>query len=237
MVIKLYIFLQVLFLYEIIFLSGIDLTLSLTEEKGYKMKKLVLTSLLTVFAVSAANAETNYFVGGAAAIATDNDHATVLAVAPEFGWKMDSNWDLGVAARFAYDHKDAITVPGVGAVDVETYGYGAGVFARYKVAQFGDVKLLLKGSVAADFTTYHSDDADKTETATMLNAAVIPMITYDLTESFTLYADLNFLGVYAGYNFKNKDLGIDRSWEFGAVADSDNVANTGSFKIGFNYNF
>ena len=201
------------------------------------MKKIALTSLLAMFAISSANAATNYFVGGSAGLATDNDHATVLGIAPEFGWKMDSNWDLGVMANFGYDHKAMVSVPGAGTVAVEEYEYGAGAFARYKVAQFGGVKLLLKGAVGVDFDTYHSDDADETETATSLGAYVIPMITYDLNESFTLYANLNFLGVYAGYNFKNEDLGIDRSWNFGAVADSDNVLNTGSFQIGFNYNF
>lgn len=206
------------------------------------MKKIALTSLLAVFAVSGANAATNYFVGGSAALATDNDHATVLGVAPEFGWKLNSKWDMGVMADFAYDHKDTINVPGAGNVNVETYSYGAGAFARYNVAEFGGVKLLLKGMAGVDFDTYHHEkeapgDKDATETATSINAAVIPMITYDVSEAFTLYANLNFLGVYAGYNFKNKDLGIDRSWAFGAVADSDNVANTGNFQIGFNYNF
>jgi len=202
------------------------------------MKKIALTSLLAVFTVSAANAATNYFVGGNAALRTNNDHTSVLNVAPEFGWKVDSKWDLGVAANFGYNHKDTINVPGAGLVDVESYGYGADVFARYNVAEFGGVKLLLKGTVGADFNTYHDDDADKTETLSSINASIIPMITYDISEAFTLYANLNFLGVNAGYNFKNKDLGVnENTWRFSAVADSDNVADTGAFQIGFNYNF
>ena len=125
---------------------------------------------------------------------------------------------------------------------VESYSYGAGVFARYNVAEFGGVKLLLKGTVGADIARYHHEkenaaDENHTETAKSIGASIIPMVTYDISEAFTLYANLNFLGVYAGYDFKNKDLGIDKSWGFAAVADSDNVANTGAFQIGFNYNF
>lgn len=198
------------------------------------MKKLALSSLVALFAVSSANAATDYFVGGSAAIETDNDHASILSVAPEFGWKLTSNWDLGVAAHLGYDHNDIAAY----GPDTDAYSYGGGVFARYKVAQLGGLKLLFKGSLDADFVTLNSDNkAIDGETAAQINAAIIPMITYDLTESFTLYANLNFLGVYAGYNFKNDDLGINKSWGFGAVADSDNVANTSNFQIGFTYNF
>lgn len=199
------------------------------------MKKIALTSLLAVFAVSGANAATNYFVGGSAAIATDNDHASVLNIAPEFGWKYDSNWDFGVMAEFGYDHG---YLPETYGMKGNAYTYGVGAFTRYKVAQFGNVNLLLKGGVGVDFMTLSPDDDDiDSETQTSINAAIIPMITYDISESFTLYANLNFLGVYAGYNFKNEDLGIDKSWNIGAFADADSVANTSDFQIGFTYNF
>lgn len=199
------------------------------------MKKLALSSLIAVFAVSGANAATNYFVGGNTNIQLNDDHATILSVAPEFGWKMNSNWDLGAYANFGYDHKYMENTFGMKG---DTYSYGAGVFARYKVAQMGGLKLLLRGDVNAGFTTYSPDDSNiDAETSTAINAAIIPMVTYDLTESFTLYAQLNFLGVNAGYTFENKDLNIEDGWRLGAFADSDNVMNTGNFKIGFNYNF
>ena len=199
------------------------------------MKKLALSSLVALFAVSSANAATNFFVGGNTNIALDNDHATVLSVAPEFGWKMNADWDLGAYANFGFDHKYMESTFGI---EGNTYQYGAGVFARYKVAQMGGLKLLLRGDVNAGFTTYvPEDDNLDSETSSAINAAIIPMVTYDLTPAFTLYAQLNFLGVNAGYTFENKDLGIDDGWRLGAFADSDNVMNTNNFKIGFNYNF
>ena len=201
------------------------------------MKKLALSSLVALFAVSSANAATNFFVGGDTNVALDNDHATVLSVAPEFGWKMAPKWDLGAYASFGYEHKDVATIKGV-TQDAASYKYGAGVFARYNVAQMGGLKLLLRGDVKAGFTTYDPEDDDfDSETSTSITAAIIPMVTYDLTESFTLYAKLNFLGVNAGYTFENKHLGVEDGWNFGAVADSKNVMNTGNFNIGFNYNF
>ena len=199
------------------------------------MKKLTLASLLAVLAVSGAYAETNYFVGGSLAVATDNEHTSLFNVAPEFGWKYNADWDLGVMANFGYDHKYLSANYGI---DGDTYAYGIGAFARYKVAEFGGAKLLLKGSVGVDFMTMSpDDDAIDAETLTSINAAVIPMVTYDVSESFTLYANLNFLGVSAGYNFKNDDLGVKDSWRMGAAVDSGNVANTSDFQIGFLYNF
>ena len=199
------------------------------------MKKLTLASLLAFFAVTGAYAETNYIVGGSVAFKTDNEHSTLFNVAPEFGWKYNADWDLGVMANFGLDHK---YMENVYSMEGDTYAYGIGAFARYKVAEFGGAKLLLKGSVGVDFATMSpADDAFDAETLTTLNASVIPMITYDISESFTLYANLNFLGVYAGYNFENKDLGIEDGWSIGAVADSTDVANTADFQIGFLYNF
>ena len=185
------------------------------------MKKLVLTSLLAAFAVSAANAETNYFVGGSAGFEFNDDHENMVTIAPEFGWKVDSKWDLGVMGEFGYvrDSED----------NAQTYGIGG--FARYHAAKFGPLELLFKGSVEASFE--HFDG----ETASTLGAAIIPMVTYDISESFTLYANLNFLGVYAGYTWANEDMGIDDGWGFGALVDSDNVLNTSDFQIGFTYNF
>lgn len=192
------------------------------------MKKLMLTSLMAVFAMSAANAAPSYFVGGSAAFeGAKSDHNTAWYVAPEFGFHLNDKWDAGIAAGFAYDHSD---------VNEDEYGYGVEGFARYKIAQFGALSVLLDGRAGVYGETIDSD-AD-TNTAWSIGAEVSPMVTYNLSDSFTLYAKLNFLGVQAEYNFKNKDMGRDDdSWEFTAFGDSSDVLNTGDFKIGFYYNF
>lgn len=194
------------------------------------MKKIVLTSLLAVFAVSGAQAA-NYFVGGAAMISMDETHTNVLGIAPEVGWKYNDNWDFGMGVNLGYTYNDDEH-------NDDVFNYGVNGFTRYKIAQFGDFKLLAKASVGANFQTLFSDvDVRDGETTIGLSASVVPMITYDISEAFTLYANLNFMGVYADYNFENKDLGIDDSWNFYVFGDSSNVANTGAFQIGFLYNF
>lgn len=190
------------------------------------MKKILLTSLLAVFAVSGAQAA-NYFVGGSAALNLDDSHSNNVMVAPEFGWYYNENWDFGANVLLGYDRTDA---------NNGVLGYGVGAFARYKVAQFGDFKLLLKGTVGAAFETQISDnDAIDGDTESALGLSIAPMVTYDVSESFTLYANLNFLSVNAGYTFGND--GADDTWLFKAGADSSNLLNTGAFQIGFFYNF
>lgn len=193
------------------------------------MKKLILTSLLAVFAATGANAA-DYFVGGAVSLNLNDEHTNVMGIAPEVGWKYNDNWDFGIGAGFMYN--------GDYLVDTDRYEYGVDLFARYKVAQWGNFKLLLKGTVGADFATYSSDmDAIDGETSIALGASIAPMVTYDVSEAFTLYANLNFMGISAGYTFENEDLKIDDDWNIGLFGDSANVLNTGSFQIGFLYNF
>lgn len=197
------------------------------------MKKIVLTSLLAVFAAASANAA-DYFVGGAASLKLNDEHTNVMGIAPEVGWKYNDNWDFGIGAGFMYN-RDLIPAD---LVDTDRYEYGVDLFARYKVAQWGNFKLLLKGTVGADFATYSSDmDAIDGETSIALGASIAPMVTYDVSEAFTLYANLNFMGISAGYTFENEDLNIDDGWNIGLFGDSANVLNTGSFQIGFLYNF
>ena len=208
--------------------------LAIIETKENSMKKLALTSVLAVFAVSSANAATNYFVGGGFSMSQDNEHRTsYVSVSPEFGWKVNSNWDLGAAASFAVNHgylPSAYGVPG------NIYDYGFDVFARYNVAQFGGVKLLLKGSVGMDFRTYAPDDFDN-ESTRSVNASIVPMITYDISEAFTLYTRLNFLGVYAEYRAEDKVLFTDKGWNIDVFGNSNNVAAVNNIQIGFHYNF
>lgn len=197
------------------------------------MKKLALTSLLAVFAFTGAHAAPTHFVGGSFGFATDDSHDSMFDIAPEFGWKYNDKWDFGVSAYFNHDHDHDY--------GVNMYEYGAGVFARYNLVQFGDFKVLLRGNAYVNFTTMNPNHEDA-ETWTSMGLSVVPMVTYDISESFTLYAQLNFLGINAGYSFEHDGdiYSQDSYWYVSAFGDSSNVADLsdeGEFKIGFNYNF
>ena len=194
------------------------------------MRKIALTSLLAVFAVSGAHAATDYFVGGSFGFSTDNEHNSAFEIVPEFGWKYNDKWDFGVRAGFMRDHNHDASV--------SMYQYAAGVFARYNLVQFGDLKVLLRGDAYVSFNTLDEEGFD-TETWASMGLSVAPMVTYDISESFTLYAKLNFLSIDAGYDFEhNGDIySQDSAWSIDVFGNSSDVADTGNFQIGFNYNF
>ncbi len=196
------------------------------------MKKLALTSLLAVFAATGAHAA-GHFIGGSATFSMNDDHQKILSIAPEVGWVLNEKWDAGVAAEITYGHKADVLGMGVALEDTTLYGIGG--FTRYNVAQFGDVKLLLKGAVEFGAATLSNAGAE--ETFYLLNASVVPMITYDISESFTLTAELGFLGAQATYMFENKDANMDSEWGIGGGINTGNVANTSDFQIGFLYKF
>lgn len=190
------------------------------------MKKLVVTSLVALFTVSSANAG-QWFVGGSVGFDTAKDDHTSFEVAPEIGYKLNDKWDIGLDLGFAkVTYEDDFT----GDEWTERHSKVA-AFARYNVAQFGALNVLLKGSIGANFIHMNG------ENGTILTASVIPMVTYALSDSFVLHAELNFLGFNAAQQLKNDDMGWANSWGVGFGADANDVLNTKDFQIGFTYNF
>jgi opacity protein-like surface antigen len=185
------------------------------------MKKIALTSLLALFAVSGAHAA-DWFVGGSLGYNYDEDVATTWNISPEIGYHLDDKWDIGFQLNYSDSEDETIN---------ETLTeYGVGVFARYNIVSFGDFKILAKGTAFVSKTDAEVSGADFDWTSYGID--VVPMVTYDISESFTLFAELNFLG--AGFEKTTGDIeGTSAGFNF----DSNNVANTNDFQIGFTYNF
>jgi hypothetical protein len=187
------------------------------------MKKIALTSLLALFAVSGAHAA-DWFVGGSLGYGFEKDLVSSFNVAPEIGYHLNDKWDIGFQLNYAGVDSESATS------DDNIREYGAGVFARYNVVSFGDFKILAKGTAYVSKSTMEEAGAEFDWTSYGLD--IVPMITYDISESFTLFAELNFLG--AGFEKTTGDLERTTA-RFGF--DSNDVANTSDFQIGFTYNF
>lgn len=213
------------------------------------MKKLVLTSLLTVFAISSASAANNWFVGGGAGFESEKNGIKAVTVAPEFGMHMTDRLDLGIAANLTYAHNGHMEVDDLehaglrqelresGLTDVDFnngYKYGADAFVRYNIVSLGQLGVLIEGKAGFSALSVHEGETD---TFWSLHANVAPMVIYELSPAFTLYTRLNFLGVQANYDFKNKDCEVPSYWTVNAIADSNDAFNTGDIQVGFYYNF
>jgi len=211
------------------------------------MKKILLTSLVAVFAVTAAVAapakptksaktapvaapataasaeqENKYWIGGSVGLSTGKNAPTAWVIAPEFGYKLTNKWDLGLD----------LGLSGISQSGVDVFGVSISPFARYNLARFGAFNLLLKGSVGFEFDS--ASAGGNSVSGQILSLDVVLMVTYDLTRSFTLFANLNFLGLHAAQTMGDL-YGTSSSFTVGVNAN--NVANTGDIQVGFYYKF
>ena len=194
------------------------------------MKKIALTSLVALFMATGAHA-TDWFVGGSVGYdyfkakgASDADTAYIIA--PEIGYNLTDKFDIGLNLRYA--HAEPSSYMGF-SVD-ETTTFGAGIFARYNVVSFGNFNVLFKGTLYVDYN--EGKLGGSKGDFTTFGVDIIPMVTYQLSESFSLFAELNFLG--AGFETSTGDIEYTTA---GFIVDSNNVARVGDIRIGFNYHF
>ncbi|MCL2331172.1 MAG: porin family protein [Proteobacteria bacterium] len=190
------------------------------------MKKILAFLAIVGFASTAQAGQ--YFVGGGVGFNWTEDTETAFNISPELGYKMSPKWDIGLGLGYSYynDHPTS--------TDINSFSVAP--FARYNLVQFGKFNVLLKGSV--DFSYANASAGGSSISGTSFGINIAPMVTYDISESFTLYANLNFLGV--GLNNYSGDLydalGVSGT-RIGLYLDSTDVFNTNNVQVGFYYNF
>ena len=191
------------------------------------MKKIIITSLVAMMAATGANAATEWFVGGSVGLGYEKDDFIAFNIAPEVGYNVTDKFDVGAMVKFAqWDDK----APGA---DYTETSFGGGLFARYNVVSFGNFNVLLKGIVYVDLYNISAGSTDIDTTT--FGAKVLPMVTYQLSESFSLFAELNFLNV--GIEKVTSDVKAWETTSAGFNIDTNDVKNTADIQIGFNYHF
>ena len=188
------------------------------------MKKIIMTSVLALFVAGGAHA-TEWFVGGSVGFGYEKDNFSTFNIAPELGYNLTDQWDIGLMLRFNQYNDDA---PGA---DYSEHSFGGGVFARYNVVSFGKLNVLFKGTLYVDYDEIKAFGGKAS--GTTFGANVIPMVTYQLSESFSLFAELNFLGV--GIEKSTGD--FSEYTRAGLFVDTNDVKKAGDIQIGFNYHF
>jgi len=187
------------------------------------MKKIALTSLLAVLFATGAQAN-QWFVGGSVGYQYDQDTSSTYIIAPELGYNLTNKWDIGLGLGIGGVSFDS----SVATDDIFTFSVAP--FARYNVVSFGDFRVLLKG--VASYSYVSQGDLN----ASVFGVNVKPMVIYDISPSFSLYAELNFLN--AGINVSSDNTpGSKSHTSAGFGVDSSNVLNTNNFQVGFTYNF
>ncbi len=145
------------------------------------MKKLFL-SLIVAACSLAASAQA--YVGGQVGLwrNTDANH-TSFNLAPELGYKLSNQWDLGLSIGFAHDYNKGLKLNGF---EVDPY-------VRYTVAKAGPVSFFLDGGFG--FATAKAKKGDrKSDSYNMWQIGIKPGVKVSLSKKVDFIASMGFLG-------------------------------------------
>ena len=190
------------------------------------MKKVIITLIILVASIAAANAQ--FFVEGSIGasyrggtssldgITKDNPSSYSLRVTPLVGYRLNENLALGVKASLIKGTQRSMGYdPDTGDEIVherKISGWSLSVFDRYKLWGTKKFSLLVESSVYIS----KSNNAEKTgtitiwnNTATAIGVTAFPLISYDLSDkwSFTFTTNLLRVDLYA-QTVNDKDTGI-----------------------------
>ena len=146
------------------------------------MKKLFL-SLIVAACSLAASAQA--YVGGQVGLwrNTDANH-TSFNLAPELGYKLSDQWDLGLSIGFAHDYEKGLKVNGF---EVDPY-------VRYTVAKAGPVSFFLDGGFGFATAKAKKKGDWKSDSYNMWQIGIKPGVKVSLSKKVDFIASMGFLG-------------------------------------------
>lgn len=145
------------------------------------MKKLFLSLIVAVCSLAAS---AQAYVGGQVGLwrNTDANH-TSFNLAPELGYKLSDQWELGLSIGFAHNYYDGTKVNGF---EVDPY-------VRYTVAKAGPVSFFIDGGFG--FATAKAKKGDrKSDSYNMWQIGIKPGVKVSLSKKVDFIASMGFLG-------------------------------------------
>ena len=186
------------------------------------MKKLFLTF---AFAVVTIAASAQVYLGGEGSFwRNPNDNHTQFSLRPEIGYKLDSDWSLGMQVGYQYDYLKGI--------DVHTVNVAP--YARYTFAKLGPVKFFADGGFAFFSSTADASGSHDPKDSTW-QVGITPGLSVDLNKRISFISHFGFLG-YRDSDYKN---GGGSVFE-GNVLGEDGFGfrlDASTLQFGFVYNF
>jgi hypothetical protein len=193
------------------------------------MKKTILIVLISVLGAGFVNAQV--YVGGAVGFGTettkpdgggDKTTTTSFSFAPEVGYALSSNFDLGIALNIANSKTK------MGSAEAKSNSWGIAPYARLSVVEFGNFSVWGQAGVFLDGGKVNG------QKTTRFGLGILPVLKYNLSDHFSLLANLNFLNLGFSHTTR-KD--VDKTTNFGLGVDAGDVATLGDIAVGFIYKF
>jgi hypothetical protein len=196
---------------------------------------LIFSVLLTVCTTSA-----QVFVGGSMGIGFANEKNDGgekysqnfnVNFTPEVGYTINSKIDLGLDLGFGYQMAKSWDFP-LGSSDaniIDAYSWNVAPFVQYHFAKWKKFNFTGRGIAA-----FGGNIFDYSELPFYYNFSIYPIIQYNCSEHFILFTNLNFISLNIGGTFI---VGGSRDFGFSFGADTGNVLNLSTIRIGFIYKF
>lgn len=177
------------------------------------MKKVFLFLVASVFAICA-NAQ--FYVGGTFGYLSEDNGSDIthIKILPELGYKMTDAVSFG--ATLGYTKNWSKIIPSNNYNQTSEEGYTVQPYLRYKIASSG--KFSLSGELDLSYTKF-------THVGYEAAAFVRPVLSFDLTNHFSLVSKFGFLG-YDKYSPDAENASETTLWgvnldgnslEFGAI--------------------
>ncbi len=186
------------------------------------MKKLFLTF---AFAVVTIAASAQVYLGGEGGFwRNPNDNHTQFSLRPEIGYKLDSDWSLGMQVGYQYDY--------VSGTDVHTVNVAP--YARYTFAKLGPVKFFADGGFAFFSSTADASGSHDPKYSTW-QVGITPGLSVDLNKRISFITHFGFLG-YRDSDYKNGGGSVFKDNVLGEDGFGFSL-NANTLQFGFVYNF
>jgi hypothetical protein len=192
------------------------------------MRKTILVMLVSVLCTGFVNAQV--YLGGALGVNTgttkpevgDKTTTTSFSFSPEVGYSFSPKFDIGIALAIS-NLKTKF-----GNNENKSNAWGVAPYARLSVVEFG------KFSVWGQGILFVGGGKENNQKATSFGLTVQPVLKYNLSDHFSLLANLNFLNL--GFS-QTKIKDVSTTTNFGFGVDAGNVATLGAITVGFVYKF
>ena len=217
------------------------------------MKNLGRAIIVLTIMFFCINANAQYFIGGNfnfnteggtyddGTNKTDKDKISSFGLGAKGGIFLDDKLAVGGAIGFSSTKEDNKTTD----TEITGSGIGIGAFARYYAIEFGKFSVFAEAGLG--FANEKTDtkvagtSTGETKTNT-IEFSIVPALAFDLSESFMLEAQLNFLDI--GFSTATAKTSVpggsetkDKTNNFGLMANSSNAFTTGALTVGFIYKF
>ena len=177
-------------------------------------------------------AEKNMWIGGSLGYEKtapkDGDSEITWSIAPEFGYSLDENWDIGIDLAYASYEGPAVNYKKLTIGNDKVTAIQIAPFARYKIFSIGSFDILAKGTIF--FESAKADNLDAS--IDTYGVYIAPVVTYSINETWSIGATLNFAEIGYSHAKGDKNLKDEEYDVFGFNLNDGSIIS-----VNFSYHF